>query len=65
MKLKSWKEFFDVEEFQRGVAHMNKPFKKALTELSEKASSGSDSEPSIDNFDQQELHDNLCEALDL
>ncbi len=43
---------------------MKKSF-KALTELSEEESIGSDSEPSIDNFDQQELQENLCEALDL
>jgi len=50
IKLKSWKEFFDPEEFQSGIDQMKKS-EKALTELSEESDSGSDSEPSIDNFD--------------
>ena len=50
-KLKGWKEFFDPEEFQFGIELMQKPEKKkVLTELSEE-DGGSDSEPSVDNFD--------------
>lgn len=50
-KLKSWQEFFDLEEFESGLRHMQNS-DKVLTELSEKGDeSGSDSNPSEDNFD--------------
>lgn len=48
-KLKSWKEFFNLEELQTGYAQMKS--KKVEKELSEE-SDGSDSAPSCDNFDE-------------
>lgn len=64
-KLKSWQEFFDLEEFESGLRHMQNT-DKVLTELSEKGDeSGSDSNPSEDNFDQKELQENLNQALDI
>ena len=70
-RLKSWKEFFELDEFRRGSDAMKqssnkkKKKKKAVESDEEKNSvSGSDSEPSVDNFDMQELEDHLCAALD-
>ena len=37
---------------------------KALTERSDEDEEGSDSEPSVDNYEQDELEDNLQAALD-
>ena len=37
---------------------------KALTERSDEDDEGSDSEPSVDNYEQDELEDNLQAALD-
>ena len=51
-KLKTWKEFFELEEIQKGYAQMKS--KKPEKELSEEED-GSDSEISEDNFDQKEL----------
>ena len=61
-KLKSWDEFFDPEELQTGIACMKQSM-KALTERSDEED-GSDSEPSVDNYEQDELEDNLQAALD-
>ena len=66
-KLKGWKEFFDLEEFEHGVASMSKSKKQEAqrnTQLSEE-DGGSDSEPSVDNFDAAQLEENLIHALDL
>lgn len=71
-RLKSWKEFFEPDEFRRGSDAMKqssgkkkKKKKRAAESDEEKESvSGSDSEPSVDNFDMQELEDHLCAALD-
>lgn len=61
-RLKKWSEFFDFEELESGVEHMQKPVDQ-LTELTEE--DGSDSEPSVDNYDGQELGEFLGAALDL
>ena len=60
-KLKPWKEFFDEEEFKTGLLAM-KETKKVEQEID---ASSSDSEPSVDNFNQQELKENLNAALNL
>ncbi len=55
-KLKSWKEFFDLEEFQCGFVDMQKSTKKKEKEKEDvKSSDGSDSEPSVDCFELTEL----------
>ena len=51
--MKKWSEFFDFEELESGIEHMKKPIDQ-VTELSEEED-GSDSEPSVDNYDQREL----------
>ena len=61
-RLKKWSEFFDFEELESGIEHMKKPIDQ-VTELSEE--DGSDSEPSVDNYDKQELGEFLQAALDL
>lgn len=61
-RLKKWSEFFDFEELEGGVEHMQKAVDQ-LTELTEE--DGSDSEPSVDNYDGQELGEFLGAALDL
>ena len=72
-RLKDWTEFFEKEEFQQCSAKMNgKPDKKKPKSTMAKQSqisdhqddSGSDSEPSVDNFDLTELEENLGAALD-
>ena len=55
-KLKSWKEFFDLEEFQCGFVDMQKSTKKKEKEKEDvKSSDGSDSEPSVDCYELTEL----------
>ena len=62
IKVKKWSEFFDFDEFENGMEHMKKPIEQ-VTELSEEE--GSDSEPSVDNYNQKELGEFLGAALDL
>ena len=51
-KLKPWKEFFDEDEFKKGLDAM----KKSNSYQKENEASSSDSEPSVDNFNCQELN---------
>ena len=62
-KVEKWSEFFDEDEINSGFEHMKKQPDDQLTELTEEP--GSDSEPSVDNFDQTELKEMLGAALDV
>ena len=66
MRLKSWKEFFDLDEFRSGIAAMQKSNQKKTTKAQQEGSEeeGSDSEPSVDNFDEKELEEHLGAAID-
>ena len=66
-RLKSWKEFFELSEFQQGNALMNKKqdkIKQKGKQTLPQDDDESDSEPSVDNFSLQELEENLVAALD-